>query len=402
MQEKKTTGLNTFAILCLPLISMAITVVTPAMATFAAVFPGQNITFISTLPTLFIVIGTFIAGAIMGKKIKYRTLAIVGTGVSLIGGVAPALIGSADGFAILLVCRALFGFGMGLMSPLGNALIIGLYEGQKRANLLGYSTLCMNFGGIVCQMLGGALAGVDWKMTFWGHGFIIISFIMAFFIPEPPEAATAPVGEAQGPKPKLGIATYGGAVIMILFNILNYPNMMNMSILFDQRNAGGAVAAATALSLYTVAGCIAGFIFGQIFKFAQRWCLFLGHALCALGTAIIYFGQNNIVMTSGLCLIGFGFSIIMPTVMAWVGMTTHPAAVASATALVLAAMNIAGFFSSFYVSALTAIFGESVISGLVIAMIVFAAVAVIFLFLNPFKKIAPPPVVPADPAVENA
>ena len=35
-------------------------------------------------------------------------------------------------------------------------------------------------------------------------------------------------------------------------------------------------------------------------------------------------------------------------------------------------------------------------------IIVFAAVAVIFVFVNPFKKIAPPPVVPAEPVAENA
>lgn len=388
MQEKKPTALNTFAILSLSLVSMAITVVTPAMATFAAVFPGQNITFISTLPTLFIVIATFISGAIMGKSVKYRTLAILGNTVALIGGIAPAIIGTPDNFALILVCRGIFGFGLGLMSPLGNALIIGLYEGQKRASILGYGTLCMNFGGIVCQMLGGALAGMDWKMTFWGHGFLIIAVLMSFFIPEPPKVEM-PQGAADGPKPKPGIATIGGAVLLVIFNIVNYPNMMNMSILFEQRNAGGAVAAATALSLYTVAGCIAGLIFGQLFKIAQRWCFLIGYIICTVGSVCIYFGTTNIIMTLGLCLIGFGFSIIMPAIMAWLGMTTHPAAIASATAIVLAAMNIAGFISSFYVSLLQGIFGMEgyVLGGVLCAVVVFAATAVIFLFVNPFKNV---------------
>ena len=268
MQEKKVTGLNTFAILSLSLVAMTITVVTPAIGTFAGVFAahGTAFTFISTLPTLFIVIGTFLAGAIMGKTVKYRTLAIVGNTIALIGGCLPALICTPDNFPVLLVCRAFFGFGMGLMSPLGNALIIGHFQGQKQASLMGYGTLFMNAGGIVCQMLGGALAGIDWKLTFWGHGFLIIAVIMSFFIPEPPkmEAPAPEEGVAvDGPKPGLGKVTVIAAIVLALFNIVNYPNMMNISTLFIQRNAGGAVAAATALSLYTVAGCVAGLIFGQ-------------------------------------------------------------------------------------------------------------------------------------------
>ncbi|MGI6055993.1 MAG: hypothetical protein ACOYBD_03265 [Bilifractor sp.] len=73
-------------------VSMAITVVTPAMATFMEHWPdkAEYISYISTLPTLFIVIGTFLAGAVMGRKIKYRTLAIIASVIALIGGVAPA------------------------------------------------------------------------------------------------------------------------------------------------------------------------------------------------------------------------------------------------------------------------------------------------------------------------
>ncbi len=392
--EKKTNGLSALSILSLSLVSMAITVVTPAMAVFAGVFPGQNITFISTLPTLFIVIATFIAGALMGKKVKYRTLAILGNLIALIGGVAPAIIGTPDSFTLLLVCRAVFGFGMGLISPLGNALIIGLYDGQKRASLLGYGTLCMNAGGIICQMLGGVLAGIDWKLTFWGHGFIAIALIMSFFIPEPPKVEIpkqSVSGNAE--KPKLGSVTFIAALLLILFNLVNYPNMMNISILFETRNAGGAAAAATALSLYTVAGCVAGLIFGQIFKFAKRWCLFLGYLFCTAGSCAIYFGQVNIVMTLGLSLIGFGFSLIMPALMAWLGMATHPAIISTATAIVIGAMNIAAFISSFYVSLLTMIFPDPVIGGLLVAIVVFAITAVIFLVINPFKKMdaAPAP-----------
>ena len=75
-EEKKISPIGTAAIMCLFLVSMGFTVVTPAMATLGAHFEGKDITWVSTLPTLFTVLGTAKAGSVMGKKMKYRTLAI--------------------------------------------------------------------------------------------------------------------------------------------------------------------------------------------------------------------------------------------------------------------------------------------------------------------------------------
>lgn len=58
--------------------SMGVATVSPAMAKLAAQFPSNNYALISTLPTLFIVPTTLWAGAVAGKKIRYRTISLVG------------------------------------------------------------------------------------------------------------------------------------------------------------------------------------------------------------------------------------------------------------------------------------------------------------------------------------
>ena len=337
-EEKRISPIGTAAIMCLFLVSMGFTVVTPAMATLGAHYAGKDVTWISTLPTLFTVIATALAGSVMGKKVKYRTLAIAAGVLYLIGGCAPALF---DNYAGMLVCRAILGFGLGLMAPLGNALIVGNYKGQKQASLLGYGTLFMNGGGIILQMLGGALAEMNWQLVFWGHAFGLIGLVMAFFLPEPDAPAAVPEAASAGKKEKMGKAVWLIAILFIVFNILNYPIMLNISTLFEIRNAGGATVAATGLSLYTVAGCVAGLIFGTLFKFAKRWCIALGYILCGLGALCIYVGQNAAIMTLGLILIGFGFSTVMPAFFAWVGVVTPASTVAGAISICMAVMNLA-------------------------------------------------------------
>ncbi len=382
-EEKRISPIGTAAIMCLFLVSMGFTVVTPAMATLGAHYVGKDVTWISTLPTLFTVIATALAGSVMGKKVKYRTLAIAAGVLYLIGGCAPALF---DNYAGMLVCRAILGFGLGLMAPLGNALIVGNYKGQKQASLLGYGTLFMNGGGIILQMLGGALAEMNWQLVFWGHAFGLIGLVMAFFLPEPDAPAAVPEAASAGKKEKMGKAVWLIAILFIVFNILNYPIMLNISTLFEIRNAGGATVAATGLSLYTVAGCVAGLVFGTLFKFAKRWCIALGYILCGLGALCIYVGQNAAIMTLGLILIGFGFSTVMPAFFAWVGVVTPASTVAGAISICMAVMNLGGFVSSFWLKLLTAIFGENILSGIMIEIVVFLIIGVIFLIYSPFKE----------------
>lgn len=382
-EEKRISPIGTAAIMCLFLVSMGFTVVTPAMATLGAHYAGKDVTWISTLPTLFTVIATALAGSVMGKKVKYRTLAIAAGVLYLIGGCAPALF---DNYAGMLVCRAILGFGLGLMAPLGNALIVGNYKGQKQASLLGYGTLFMNGGGIILQMLGGALAEMNWQLVFWGHAFGLIGLVMAFFLPEPDAPAAVPEAASAGKKEKMGKAVWLIAILFIVFNILNYPIMLNISTLFEIRNAGGATVAATGLSLYTVAGCVAGLVFGTLFKLAKRWCIALGYILCGLGALCIYVGQNAAIMTLGLILIGFGFSTVMPAFFAWVGVVTPASTVAGAISICMAVMNLGGFVSSFWLKLLTAIFGENILSGIMIEIVVFLIIGVIFLIYSPFKE----------------
>jgi len=384
---RKVNGLGTVAIMSMFLVVMGITVVTPAMAKFAEAFPNNNFVLISTLPTLFVVISTVWTGSVAGKRLSYKFLAILGSLLFLVGGCAPALI---PDFTTILVCRAVLGIGIGMISPLGNALIAGNFEGQKRASLLGYGTLFMNAGGIVFQMLGGILADVSWQMTFWAHGLIIVALIMAFFLPEPQKPSASQ--SAQGaPKEKIGKPIWIIAILLLVYNMINYPIMMNLSILFIERNAGGATAAATALSLFTVAGCVAGLIFGTMFKALKRFCLPLGFVLCALGATMVRFGSTAPVMTVGLILIGFGFSVILPSLMTWMSISTPPSTIAMATSVIMALMNLGGFICTYWLVLINSIAGEAIITPINVGIGFFVCMTVIFVIFNPFKATAPPP-----------
>ena len=375
--------ISIIAIMAMFLVNRGVNIVTPAMNTLYEHFSEYSqdtVSLISTLPNLTLVIGTLLVGMIVGKKVKYRTMAIVGSILYLIGGVLPYFF---DDLWATRGCRALFGFGLGLLYPLANALLTGLYEGDKRASMLGYGTLLLNVGGIILQTLGGMLADISWQTTFLAHAVSVLSLVCAFLLPEPKAPATSTTVEKK-PWFNKEVLTIG--IVFLVYMIMAYPVMLQISSIFADRLNEGATVASTAISMYTVLAAVGGAIFGTLFKITKRWVLPLSFLIVAIGLVLVYIGTTYVVMTAGISLIGFGFGIIMPTLLAWNGMASVPGTTAKTTSFVLALMNLGGFVVTFYLQGLTAVFGESVYSPLIVAIPVIVICCIIFVVFNPFKK----------------
>ena len=87
--KKQVSPLGFLAVMSMFLISMGVTVTTPAMAIIAAQFPENNYALVSTLPTLFVVPASLVCGSILGKQLKYRICGIAGSVIFLFGGILP-------------------------------------------------------------------------------------------------------------------------------------------------------------------------------------------------------------------------------------------------------------------------------------------------------------------------
>lgn len=384
--KENVTVISLIAIMAIFLVNRGVNIVTPAMNTFYehfAEYSHETVAMISTLPNLTLVIGTLIVGAIVGKRFSFKSMAILGSCLYLIGGLLPYFI---DDLYAILGCRLLFGFGLGLVYPLSNALINGIYEGDKRASLLGYDTFMLNIGGIALQTLGGVLADMNWQLTFLAHGIAVLSLVCAFLLPEPPKKDVKKTSGKWLTGPVLVIG-----LVFFVYMLMAYPVMLNVSVIFSDRLASGAAVSSTALSLYTALAAVSGFFFGILFKKVKRWCLLLGFVIATIGMVMVWVGQNYIVLTLGVGFIGLGFGIIMPALLAWCGRVAPEGKVSICTSFALALMNLAGFVSSFYLSGIASIFGESVYAPIMIAMPVLVIMTVLFLVYNPFKESNPAP-----------
>jgi MFS family permease len=363
------------AIVSLYFFSMGFTLVTPAMAEFTATFPGRECSLINSLPTLFIgVVGIFL-GRAAGRRLPYRELAVTGSALALVGGCLPAILGD---FGFILVCRAIFGIGLGLLIPMANVLVNGNFTGGRRLALLGAGSIAMNAGGILFQTVGGLLAENGWQMTFWGHILYAAALVLAFFIPRTETAAPC-IHRSPLPGKIPGIL-----VLFFIYGMLQFTLMTNTAALFESRNAGGAAVSGLALSLFTLSGCIGGLIFGVLSRRHPKTVFPLLFGLSVLGLISIAELESRIGMILGLMTFGLGFGMIIPAFIMWAGSVSTPENLPKITAYVTSVLYLGDFVSTFWMDLNTAVFGSSILSN-IRALALFCLIAAVAMTVrNPF------------------
>ena len=374
MNKEKSLSIAIMSVFAL---IMGGTVVTPALQSLAEAFPEtpfSSILLVQTLPSLFLIPSTIIAGSIAGTKVKYKTLVIVGIILFVVAGAAPFF---ATSFFQILISRAIFGIGVGIISPLASALIINLFDGQIRANKLGAGNAFMMIGGIILQLLGGFLCSHHWRYTFLAHLLAVIPLVIVIFLLfEPPN-----IVQQEKTKAKLPIAVYVYSLIFGVSCILINTLPLNMSSIIISEKLGSPTSVGMVLSLFTIGGMVAGAFFGGIYKIANRFTVSIGMFVAAVGLGIGFYGNNLIMLTIACACAGMAFTILLPAVTTEVGNIVTPSCVGIATGMIMAAMNFGVFVAPYYISFVGKIFNpqENIIRfPIFVSMIILAVSGVIY------------------------
>jgi MFS family permease len=365
-----------------PFLSQALVLVNPGLGVLENEF-GINAYNISSLPNIFVFIGTMVAGAITGKFLKYRTAAILSSLIYIVSGCLPALL---NDLMPILVCRAILGFGIGLLKPFANALVIGLYPEKRRANLLGIVIFASYGAGVLFQLFGGLLAeNFSWRAMFWSHAVGVIGLIAAFFLPEP--AGTFKKEEKEKGKglAGIGMVVWLCALFQLLMNMLCLPVFMQVAALFTDRNLGGPAAAGIALSFMDAGFCVGGLLYGRIFKSMKKWLMPVFYVTSAIGMFLLLNSQHIAVFVIGLLFTAVSAANIFPAHYQWMGQKTPKFAVLLASSMIAGIGSLGSFIATPYMNVLKAIFGETRTSAMVVVIVGYFLFAVIFAIIRPFK-----------------
>ncbi|MCO0832302.1 MFS transporter [Fructobacillus sp. W13] len=282
---------------------MAISPALPAMQKAFAGYPSTLVNMVATIQQVpaFIVL-------IFSSKLaaRYGIKKIVSIGMLLMGfsGIAPAILSN---IWLVLLCRIIFGIGIGMTNSLAFTLINMYYEGDDQAQMLGERSAFEPVGICIINLLAGFLVNISWQASFLAYGFILLVFLGFYkVVPEyhMPKKEQKKAGKAKLSWPIIWSAVFCGSLTigMAIVNVLT-PSVVVAN------HMGNGTTASFIITAYTLASMLMGFLFGSFFKALRRYVLLAGLACMVVGTLMMNYATNIGILVVAVAIIGFAYPL---------------------------------------------------------------------------------------------
>lgn len=319
----------------------------PAMARAFDTIPLAMIEMLTTVPSLFLMISVLISSFI-AKKIGYKQTASLGLLIVAVSGILPVFVSN---FYLILISRAMLGFGIGLFNSLTVALVNSFYQGKDRAKMYGLQSAFEGAGGIFITFIAGQLLKIGWQAPFLAYAIAIPVCIV--FIKFIPKVATANdisvdknviVKENEFKKDNIMLISF----IALLFVAASlYMTMgIKVSTLITTAGYGNASDASLVIILLSLGAITAGTLFSKIIKIFKQLTPIIGLLILALAMFLIGISNSMIITFAGGFLTGFGFKIFMPYLIDHIN-NSQIKNTPLATSLLLVGFNLGAFISPY-------------------------------------------------------
>jgi MFS family permease len=358
----KKINTSTLAIMTVFFIAAGGSAVNPVIQHIIRDFPGVSVALIRLVSTLSSFTAMFVTlgfGAIIGKKIKYKTVSLIGIICYVLGGVGPAFFNS--NIYVILFFRAIFGIAIGCLAC-RNAYLLSTVEKSKQARWIGNGQVVQNAGAAILQFVAGVLADINWRYAFYPYFVAIIAFFIVATMMTEPEIPSASAGNsagaAAGPAPKGKLGTHFIVYVVIQFCTMIHamPVLTGMSTLVIARGLGNATTTGTILAICQIGGLITGVIFGKFSEVLKRFTMPASLFVQGLGIFLILVGGNVVMIGLGSVLSGIGTILIISINLTWTGQSVSKTSIAFGTAIVTTLGQIGSFISPYWINATNAIF----------------------------------------------
>ena len=353
-QSKIKIGICAMAILM-----MGVVGVSSSLSVIGAHFTdaSQNtIQSLISIPCLVILPATLISGKLMDFMPK-KILGMIGIILFLIGGVVPAFM---DSISAILVMRAVFGVGVGIVQSTTAALVAENFSGAEYEAVQGQMTSFQFVGCAVMMFVGGWLGDRSWNLSFYVHVVAVISLILVLIcLPVvKPIKQTSADGETAH-KTRLTKGSWSWAFIMFVLFIGVQVLTVYMSYLLAEKGIGGASESGLATAVSCIAGIIMGMLFGKLMGAAKNLTFAIGCFLMALGYFLCGMASSFVLVLIGCFIYGLSMATTMPAAFVATANSVDMYSVAMALSIATCLQNLAQFLSPYLFNAIAAATGST-------------------------------------------
>lgn len=338
--------------------------VNPSLAGIMADLPGSSPTTYQTIiniATLVMIFSALVAAPLV-KKTGYKTAGLIGMLFCLIGGLAPGFFHPS--VTVLLVERAIFGIGYGIVYSLGIAACGEFWRGSATSAMVGLVTFAAGLAGIVYNLGSSAIAPIGWEYIYYVN-FAIVPF-MIFYAIFMPQRSELPVPEApQGEKKKMNLSGLGSKfwmyIVCMMFGLASVCVFMNniaMVVVGTGIDSTGA-AIGIIMTGFSIGLMVGGAVYPVLYRVFKRSLMAIYMLVDAICFVVIMVSPTYMVLMVCATVIGIVFGGINAE---WGDMgnkkvADYPAASPLGASIFISAAGLAQFLSPFFLAALAGIAG---------------------------------------------
>lgn len=267
-----------------------------------------------SMHTLMTALSSPVLGILADRIGKQRVLISSLISYSLFGAAGAFM----QNFGSLLATRALIGISNGGIAAASIGIVSGMYEGEERSRMMGYTVSALATASIIFPLLGGWVGSTHWQFTFFLYGLgLPVALAAALILREQNSQAAKTVDLSQ--TQKLRKSLQQPSVLMFLLALFLASSVFYVVIVYGPLYFKAAIGAGTILngailaSRAIGAAIISAWAANRLAKtLGINLAIALGFGLMAITLfAIPYIEEPHWAFVTAL-LFGAGFGIVMP------------------------------------------------------------------------------------------
>lgn len=316
---------------------------------------GTSATFMQTvfaLPSLASVPMSLMIGSLAqktGKKVPLQLgiLAMLASGLCIIGLNLP--------LAGFITAMVVMGLGLGSLMTLCTGILADHFEGAEQSKLMAQASAFANLGGMILAALGGVLLAFGWRQVFWPIAYAVPVIITNHFC-LPKEDRPKAANKSKG-KIKLNADVFILCGMVLVLGFCFGIRSANAGLLVAEHGLGAHAVANYAMSFWTAAGIVMGFIYGAVYKGVKRFMIPVFTALYAVGMVLMGCAGSTWVFYLGNAFAGMGIATAMPAIISRAVQSVDSESSTLAISLIFSSLNIAVFIAPAVVNTVAGLIG---------------------------------------------
>lgn len=382
----------TAVIMMVYFISPTISAISPAMSSIAASYPdvpAATVGYVMTITAAFQAVTALAVGALLGRKLKYKTATIAAAAGVVIAGCFPFFLPDGAGFAALIASRAVLGVALGFIMVLSNSLVLAFFQDEgTRSKRISMGNAMLNIGTIVTNLVGGVLCAISWQTTFLTYAVGVILLLASIFLMKEPEIVAVEAGAdesaADAEKKRLPAIAFVFIVLFLVVVICVQPVVVYTSQALADAGVASSMVTAGIITAFSIGGVLASAAFPSLFKRFKNAMLPIAFAVSAVamcgcfafcapgGVSVAGYGVCAALAGCGLLLITCFTPLVLSQVCA-------PEMLPTAMGFVSFAMAMGSFLSTPFAQVVAAATGSGSVR---LVMLVAGIVAAVFIVVS--------------------